>query len=50
MAEDLEGDILINGLKQLVVSFGPFIQDAGQYEQAEDNIIRMEEHDPNFHR
>ena len=50
MAELLEGEDLVKSLKQLVISFGPYIREAGSAEQAEELLLHMEESDENFHR
>ena len=50
MADHLEGEELVASLKQLVISFCPYIKEAGSVEQAEDSIVRMEENNENFHR
>ena len=50
MSNLLEGDQLVNSLKQLVICFGPHMKEAGTYEQAEDTLLRLEEVDKNYHK
>lgn len=46
----LEGEELIQNLKQLVISFDPHIKESGSVEQAEETLLHLEENDENFHR
>jgi len=46
----LEGDELVQNLKQLLISFEPHIREAGSSDQAEEAILQLEENDENFHR
>ena len=41
---------LVTSLKQLVISFYPYIKEAESFEHVQDAILHMEELDPNFHR
>ena len=50
MPEHLAGEELVASLKQLVISFCPYIKESGSVEQAEDSIVHMEENNENFHR
>ena len=50
MADHLDGEELVASLKQLVISFCPYIKESGSVEQAEDSIVHMEENNENFHR
>ena len=50
VTDHLEGEELVASLKQLVISFCPYIKESGSVEQAEDSIVHMEENNENFHR
>ena len=50
MPDHLAGEELVASLKQLVISFCPYIKESGSVEQAEDSIVHMEENNENFHR
>ena len=50
MAEKLEGEELVTSLKQLIISFSPYLKEAGTVEQAEETLLHLEENDENFHR
>ena len=42
---------LVHALKQLVVSCGPYIRQAGgEFTQVQQALADMEKHDENFHR
>ena len=49
-SDQLDGDELIFCLKQLIISFSPYLRDIASAEEAEEAIGHMEEVDPNFHR
>ncbi|XP_076469965.1 protein broad-minded-like isoform X2 [Babylonia areolata] len=46
----LEGEELLNNLRQLIYSFEPYIREAGSAEQAEETLLHLEENDENFHK
>ncbi len=50
MASAGQGDELVSAIKQMLVSFRPFIRKHGSADQAEDSLRRMEELDGDFHR
>ncbi len=50
MSDVLEGEELVASLRQLVISFRPYIREAGSAEQAEEALLHMEEINENFHR
>ena len=50
MAGNFEGEELVCAIKQMLVSFRPYLRKHGSAEMAEDSIRRMEELDENFHR
>lgn len=46
----LEGEELVQNLRQLVISFEPQIREAGTVDQAEEALYHLEENDEYFHR
>lgn len=50
LIEFMEGEELINGIKQLVISVEKYMQEAGSFEQAEERIRHLEENDEEFHK
>ncbi|KAK7505391.1 hypothetical protein BaRGS_00003553 [Batillaria attramentaria] len=46
----LEGEDLLQNLRQLVLSFEPYIREAGGADQAEEILLHLEENDENFHK
>jgi hypothetical protein len=46
----LEGEVLLNSLRQLIFSFEPYIREAGSADQAEETLLHLEENDENFHK
>ena len=47
---DLEGEELVNSLKDLIINLGPYVRDAGSVEQAESTLTHLEEVDNRFHK
>ena len=50
MADVLGRDEMVLAIKQILLSFGPFLRKHGSAEMAEESLRRMEELDENFHR
>lgn len=46
----LEGEDLVQNLRQLVISFEPQIREAGTVDQSEEALYHLEENDEHFHR
>lgn len=46
----LEGEGLLNSLRQLIHSFEPYIREAVSTDQVEETLLHLEENDENFHK